>query len=350
MDGSLADRLVRTLDRGLDHVTLREQASAVVRSSVGFDLAVWATVDPATVMWTSCVIDGAGRDEDLETAVFRNEYLDTDVLKLTALADGALAGTLAGATHGDPRASARGRDILRPMGVDDELRLVFSDGTTAWGALCLLRSGGRFSEQELASLREVSRPFARLLRASLLRDAAQHGAARHGATGVLPGGAPGLLVCSPEGTVVRASTEAADLLQTSPDQLLRSSPVPVRSLVSRYLAGHGSAGAVPVDGGWLTLQATSLGDDVVVVVEEIRPEQLADVVVRGRGLTDRERDVLALVARGRSNRQVATALRLSEWTVQDHVKSLLAKFGVSSRAELAGALFFGHYEDRHTPR
>lgn len=88
---------------------------------------------------------------------------------------------------------------------------------------------------------------------------------------------------------------------------------------------------------------------MVVVVEPVRPHQLADVVVRGRGLTARERDVLALVARGRSNRQVASALALSEWTAQDHVKSLLAKFDVASRGELAASLFFDHYAAQHVP-
>ena len=124
--------------------------------------------------------------------------------------------------------------------------------------------------------------------------------------------------------------------------------MPVRSLVARHLAGAGSATAAPAaDGAWLTLQATTLGDDVVLVVEPIRPHQLADVVVRGRGLTPREREVLALLARGRSNRQVATALGLSEWTVQDHVKALLAKFDVTSRGELVAALFFDHYAPLH---
>ncbi|HWG94205.1 MAG TPA: helix-turn-helix transcriptional regulator, partial [Mycobacteriales bacterium] len=135
------------------------------------------------------------------------------------------------------------------------------------------------------------------------------------------------------------------------EALLASSPVPVRALVARHAAGGGSAAVAPGAGGrWLTLHATALGDDVVVVVEPVRPHQLADVVVRGRGLTAREREVLALVARGRSNRQVARELALSEWTVQDHVKALLAKFGVSSRGELAAALFFDGVAPRHESR
>lgn len=48
-------------------------------------------------------------------------------------------------------------------------------------------------------------------------------------------------------------------------------------------------------------------------------------------LTDREREVLALIARGLSDREVAAALVLSEHTVHRHVSNILRKLGVPSR-------------------
>jgi DNA-binding NarL/FixJ family response regulator len=51
------------------------------------------------------------------------------------------------------------------------------------------------------------------------------------------------------------------------------------------------------------------------------------------GLTAREREVLVLVARGFTNRQVACALVLSEKTVGHHVSSLLRKLGARTRTE-----------------
>jgi DNA-binding CsgD family transcriptional regulator len=51
-------------------------------------------------------------------------------------------------------------------------------------------------------------------------------------------------------------------------------------------------------------------------------------------LTDREREVLALVAQALTNREVATTLVLSERTVESHVRRILAKTGLSSRTEL----------------
>lgn len=53
------------------------------------------------------------------------------------------------------------------------------------------------------------------------------------------------------------------------------------------------------------------------------------------GLTEREREVAALIARGLSNRAIAERLIVSEPTVATHVSHVLAKLGVSSRTQVA---------------
>ena len=55
------------------------------------------------------------------------------------------------------------------------------------------------------------------------------------------------------------------------------------------------------------------------------------------GLTPREQEVLALVADGRTNRQIAQTLFISDKTASVHVSRILAKLGVANRAE-AGAV------------
>ncbi|MCW1926601.1 response regulator transcription factor [Luteolibacter arcticus] len=60
--------------------------------------------------------------------------------------------------------------------------------------------------------------------------------------------------------------------------------------------------------------------------------RLADRVIRPN-LTPRELDVLRLVSRGRTNKEMASAMFISEETVKSHMKSLFQKLGVHDRAE-----------------
>jgi DNA-binding NarL/FixJ family response regulator len=56
---------------------------------------------------------------------------------------------------------------------------------------------------------------------------------------------------------------------------------------------------------------------------------------RGTTLTPRERAVLAEIARGRSNREIARALSVSEKTVKTHVSAIFTKLGVADRTQAA---------------
>ena len=55
--------------------------------------------------------------------------------------------------------------------------------------------------------------------------------------------------------------------------------------------------------------------------------------VSGESLSDREIDVLKLMAQGKSNKEIGSALFISEGTVKSHVKGIFAKMNVISRTE-----------------
>jgi DNA-binding NarL/FixJ family response regulator len=61
-------------------------------------------------------------------------------------------------------------------------------------------------------------------------------------------------------------------------------------------------------------------------------------------LTTREREVLDQIAHGRSNREIARLLHVSEKTVKTHVSSVLAKLGVQDRTQ--AALYAVRHADR----
>jgi len=103
------------------------------------------------------------------------------------------------------------------------------------------------------------------------------------------------------------------------ERLLRTAAETARWLGARPLLGELTALArrARLDLGGEQAHAAARGDDAL-------------------GLTDRERDVLALLAGGLTNRQIGEQLFISEKTASVHVSRILAKLGVANRAEAAG--------------
>ncbi|MFN8515995.1 MAG: AAA family ATPase [Thermomicrobiales bacterium] len=99
-----------------------------------------------------------------------------------------------------------------------------------------------------------------------------------------------------------------------------------------------------------------LGATYDLAAVEATARQIESPTQRTRGndkahpLTPREREVIALIAQGRSNREIATELIISEKTAQIHVGNILGKLGFSSRAQAAAyAVAHGLAEGETTP-
>ncbi|NNH70200.1 helix-turn-helix transcriptional regulator [Nocardia uniformis] len=112
-------------------------------------------------------------------------------------------------------------------------------------------------------------------------------------------------------------------------------------MVSRVLSRSGT---------WVVLHGarlTSTGEDrVAVIVEPAHPSRIYPLLMSAYGLTERERDVTRFVLQGASTSQIATDMRVSAHTVQQHLKNIFDKTGVHSRRDLVAKVFFTHYEPR----
>jgi DNA-binding NarL/FixJ family response regulator len=85
-----------------------------------------------------------------------------------------------------------------------------------------------------------------------------------------------------------------------------------------------------VHGGEALLHPAATATVMRELADHAEPADEADL-----GLTGREREVLALVARGLPNKLIARELGIAEKTVKTHVSSILAKLGVTDRTQAA---------------
>ena len=98
-------------------------------------------------------------------------------------------------------------------------------------------------------------------------------------------------------------------------------------------------------GRWLTLHASlteptpGRQSETVVVISPSEPEEVARLNVVSYGLTEREAEIVRLVARGLSTKGISGTLFISEHTVNNHLRSIFEKAGVKNRREIVQRLY-----------
>jgi DNA-binding CsgD family transcriptional regulator len=120
---------------------------------------------------------------------------------------------------------------------------------------------------------------------------------------------------------------------------------PYETACVRELLGRACRELGDEDGARLELEAAYDAFDRLGAATDLeRVGLLVEISTRydRHGLTDRELEVLRLIAAGNSNREIAATLVISEHTVARHVQNIFAKLGVSSRTA-AGAFAFEHH-------
>jgi DNA-binding CsgD family transcriptional regulator len=109
--------------------------------------------------------------------------------------------------------------------------------------------------------------------------------------------------------------------------------------VPRLLARGRSGRWLMLHGAW-TEPGSNRGSETMIVIEAAGPREVAWLKTSAYGLTKQEREVVDLVARGASTRQISRALYISEYTVQDHLSSVFEKVGERGRRALIKRLYF----------
>lgn len=346
--------IVRLAHAGHDLPTLLDETVRVLRRAIPCEAGCWHTLDPATLLETSYRAVNLPLENPLAAEI---EYLHEDYNQFAALARAPRhSGILSVATGGAPERSLRYRELIRPFGLDGEVRAAFVDGGTAWGSVCLLRerSSRDFAAEDALFLDEVSEQVGCGIRTALLLQAASASA------GAVDG--PGLILFDERQRLEAVTPGAGRLLEEladAPATVRDALPYVVHAVAARArLAGRAAGADTPArahvrtrSGQWLTLNgcfvAGAARRQIAVIVERAEPPGLAPAIMEAYGLTGRESEVMRHLLHGASTKQIAAALRISPYTVQEHCTAIFDKVGVRSRRQLVGTLFCRLYRPRH---
>jgi DNA-binding CsgD family transcriptional regulator len=331
------------------------EVAARLRRVIDCDATCWHTLDPQTGLMTSdapqeLISEGVFTPQaaaDAGAGIVASEYFVTDLNTFASLAARRVpVGILSQAAKGRPERSARYRDVLAPAGIPFELRAAFVNRGRCWGAVHIARRGhpGDFTADDAAALASITAAIADGIRTSIRFDAARQ-------TG--DGSAPGLVVLGPSNDVELITPPAQELLAAMRSPALATVPSPVLALAgftrsrSHLPDRPPDTVAVPSPSGWITLHASlpEGGADgrVAIVLERTASPQTTAIRLEAHGVTAREREIATLLAHGLTNPEIAARLVLSPYTVQDHIKNLFEKTGVSSRQELVARIFIDDY-------
>lgn len=302
---------------------------------LAIDSSCWHRTDPST----GALVDGAelgGAPGSLEESLVF-EYQRPDVNRFADLAEArAKVAAISTSTGNRLSSSARFREMIEPTGTQDELRVAFSDAFGTWMSLVVF-TRRRMTEHDLRFVTEVVPAATTALRQATARSVD----APAPTPGADNGTAPSVLLLDRFDHIISADATARRRLALLPGPGGDQAPGVMSFLAARARwdrdGGPATARMRTLDGRWFVIDASLLDDvasgKVAAVMQPAPSEAVLDGVLRAMGLSAREREVAALLAQGRPTKSIAAMLSLSPWTVQDHVKAVYAKTGVS-RADL----------------
>ena len=341
---------------GLDSVTLRQQIARRAGHAIAHEAYTFSTTDPDTGLITHAVREGV--PDGLVRAYVEDLYPNEHAWEML---DRARSGQTVSASP-----SPIFMEALQAEGIGHEMNAILTIGGALWGYLCLLREqrSRAYDEREVRFLARIAPHVARGLKAAALRDAGmvQLGLSEDGRDS--GPGTPGVIGLDARLRVVLRNSAVREQVEDLSDFGVATGETPyvIASAVAQLYARHaalvdGEDGrgldatlrARGRSGRWYTIYASLVEPDtmasaaILVSIEPARAGDAASILTRLYGLSRREREVVALAAKGASTKEIAARLNLSPYTVQDHFGHACEKVGVRGRKALLAKLFFDHY-------
>lgn len=339
------DRLLAADAAALPVGAVCEEMVRAFHDVATFEQCAVMTTDSETLLPSGGVVEGFSSEDC--APFWDNELLDPDFNKYSDLVRSHdPVATLVEAVDGDLPRSPRYQKLYARSGVADELRAVLVAGTSCLAVATLVRPGpaGAFTPGELADVRQVVPVATTVLRRALgrmLRESTTE--------------SPVVIVLDGDGAVAAMSAGGGRVLEDlrTPGADEGDLPAIVRAAATKARWSRTATTLTTrvrgQSGRWLRVHVSPMEGDAgaaAVTVEVARPDDLVHILLESYGLTLRETDIVLLLSRGLSAKEIAGELLISAHTVRDHVKAIYEKAGVGSRGELVAKLFSNHVIDR----
>ena len=323
-------------------VHYRQKMIEELRNFISFDAYCCTMTDTQTLFSIGAVTEQS--IEDIHQQIMSLEYGSDDINSYVYLVE---SGQYIGKLSDVSSQSKRYREVLKPNGFSDEIRAALMFQGQCYGFLTLFKTienGQRyFQDAEVNQVKILMPVMAEALMGFYHTIIEERLFIKEEQSGIM--------ILDKEYRIISTNTMAAQLLT-----LLRNNeglldwqiPKPIQSFCAKLQANKLNSQTsllVPINNtGYVTVQASVLmtadsQQQIAILLNEASPKEMLTYLLKAYHLTPREKEVVVEVMKRMPTKIIAQNLRISSYTVQDHLKLIFQKVDVGDRNELVWKLF-----------